>query len=85
MHLIYKKHCYFYRHDAKNNLTCLLHRRKCLFCPNQVPVIEGMDAKDYVSLSFSRSSFRASFIIAVIALIISFASLLTILFTNPPQ
>lgn len=84
MNFISKKDCFFYRLDKKSDAHCLLHQRLCGFCSNKVPVIEGLETKDYVSLSFSKSSFRASFSAALFAISISLGALLISLFTRQP-
>lgn len=75
MELLSAQNCYFNRVENKAKI-CLLSKKLCLFCPFKVPKIEGLEVKDYVSLSFSKSSFVATSIIAIIATLISFSAVI---------
>lgn len=73
MRRIYAKDCYFYR--KKNGVTCAAKQKWCLICGMHVPIINDLQARDYVGLATSRVSSRMAFVFSSLALIISIVSL----------
>lgn len=72
------KSCFFYRNA--NGGSCAVKRKRCFWCPWHVPVIEGLEARDYVSLAVTNQSFRISTTIAFIAILVSIVALVFAIF-----